>query len=470
MSDEARRMILNMLAEGKITVEESEKLLAELNKKGEADGVNEVKIDSPIRLNLASDEEDRPKRVPERTPERASERPPQRPSQRPTEARASEDSNYSRRVSDDEESDDSFWGTKRKSAPEEFIDPILKATKLGFDLRSLASTVQETIQEAVQKASPHQKEIKEKMKGLGTWMQELVENVATELAENVDSSTGHQEINFLLTQLDDLAGYRRAIIENPYGDIRVIQDSAFKIRVVGHVNPRELKGEQAAHWFKNNAVNLGGDVVRIGFDPSLNLDASFSVDVHLPEAMQLECKTVSTNIKVKGAFDLVSAKTVSGAIRLKNCSLKASCVETVSGNVQLDDCKIATNMKSTSGDFVIKGSKVDGLNINTVSGDIMLTESSIMENGEIGFQSTSGDVIVERISGAWSSITATSRTGDISLDWKGDLKDISGGCILRALDEAESTESSAEDHHHEEPKPVGCKFKVETVSGDIQFN
>lgn len=463
MSDEAKRMILNMLSEGKITVEESEKLLAEFNKKTE---VNGVKIDSPIRLNLASDAEEKPQKNTQRTTEtRGSSSREDR-----GKTSADEDSGYSRRISDDEESDDNFWGSKGKKSPQDdFIEPLLRATKLGFDLRGLANTVQETIQEAVQKASPHQKEIKEKMKGLGSWMQELVENVATELAENVESSTGHQEINFLLTQLDDLAGYRRVIIENPYGDIRVIQDNSFKIRVVGHVNPKELNGEQGAHWFKNNAVSLDGDLARIGFDPNLNLDASFSLDIYLPQGLQLECKTVSTSIKVKGAFDLVSAKTVSGAIRLKNCSLKASCVETVSGNVQLDDCSIATNMKSTSGDFVIKGAAVEGLAITTVSGDIMLTESIVKENGEISFQTTSGDVIVERISGPWASITAISRTGDIDLDWKGELKDISGGSILRAFDASEANDADASEEGDEQGAE-GCKFNVETVSGDIQFN
>ncbi len=441
MADEAKRIILNMLSEGKITVEESEKLLGAVNKKSEketsADSDSAGKSNSTDRTNKRWIRPEKNKRD-------------------------SEKSDYSRRIEDDEEDTDQTWGRgggrgqRGRGAGRSgggFIDPFMRVTKAGFDLRDVAQKVQETIEEAVQKTAPRQKEIKDRVKELGSWMQEVVEKTAADLAQNIEGTNeeGHKEVNFLIMEPENLENCRRVVIENPYGDVRVTKDKVFKIRVLGYIDGDIIEDERVSDWFKEEAVRLEHDILRIGFSPDSNLDAGLSFDVYLPEDYELECETVSTNIKVKGPFDLVSAKAVSGNIRLSNCTLKASCVDTVSGNVQLEDCNIATNMRSTSGDFLIKSSVVEGMNITTVSGDLMLVESTIRENGEIIFATTSGDVIVERIEGPWSTVEATSRSGDITLDWDGDLKDISNGSILRS----------------NEP---GCEFKVETVSGDIQFN
>lgn len=102
---EARKMILNMLAEGKITVEESEKLLAALG--GES---------KPTR------EQEQKARIRER--------------EREADAEADADEKAQRRRDNDES-----------------FNPFGGAGKFGFDLRNLAQTIQHTVQQAVKQLS-----------------------------------------------------------------------------------------------------------------------------------------------------------------------------------------------------------------------------------------------------------------------------------------------------------------------------
>ena len=81
----------------------------------------------------------------------------------------------------------------------------------------------------------------------------------------------------------------------------------------------------------------------------------------------------------------------------------------------------------------------------------MLTESEVSKEAKVALVTTSGDIIIERIKGPWSMISAATRSGNISLDWRGTISDSCGGKILRSGND-------------------GAEFAVESVSGDIQFN
>jgi len=119
--------------------------------------------------------------------------------------------------------------------------------------------------------------------------------------------------------------------------------------------------------------------------------------------------------------------------------------------VQVEGGEVAMQIKSTSGDFLVRDSKIESLKINSVSGDILLTEGSISETTDVKLVTTSGDIIVEKMKGPWKSVEAITRSGEVVLDWKGDLTPLnSQGTSLRS-------------------GGSGAEFKAESVSGDIQF-
>ena len=324
MSD-ARRMILKMLAEGKITVEESEKLLAALNSGAK-----------------------------------------------------NEDTSHSRRVHDDEEA----YSQKRRHS-EDYINPFIQATKLGFDLRNIAQTVQQTVQQAVKKAEPRRREFKDKMKEFGNWMQEVVDTMATEITTSNGDLTDSIDINFVVAPIEGIEDCKKFVIENIFGEIRINKGSEFKMKVIGRISQSVLGEYQSGQWFSKNGIRIKDNTLYVGFDREQSIQAIMDMEITMPENSEVVCRTVSSGIKIKGEFKIKEIKSVSGNIRLQGADLYKSYIETVSGTVQIDNCCASPEMKSTSGDFIIKDSKITDLKINSVSGDLMLTESEVSKE-EIG--------------------------------------------------------------------------------------
>lgn len=390
---EARKMILNMLAEGKITVEESERLLAAINEK------------NPPR-------------------EEAQEEPRQ------------------------QSRSDNETGRNRDDDP---FNPFLNATKLGFDLRNLAQTVQQTVQQAIKKAEPRKREFKDKMKEFGNWMQEVVGSMANELGNVKGEPADGIPVDFVVAPPDGIERCDKFIIENVFGEIRIHEGSEFKMHVNGQVSKATLGEYQPAQWFSRYGIRVDYQTLSVGFDRNLPVKAVIDMEITLPADMQVSCKTVSGGVRVRGNYRIGELKTVSGNVRIQGANLKQSQIETVSGAVQIEGGEIAMEIKSTSGDFLVRDSRIEELKINSVSGDIMLTEGSISDSTNVRLITTSGDIIVEKMSGPWKVVEATTRSGDIVLDWKGDVTPINNqGTTLRSGSN-------------------GAEFKAESVSGDIQF-
>jgi DUF4097 and DUF4098 domain-containing protein YvlB len=396
MSD-ARKKILSMLAEGKITVEESEELLSAI------DG-------NRSQASQRKEEQEPPKR--------------------------------SARFEDDDDD-------RRES--EKFENPFSQATKLGFDLRNLAQTVQQTVQTAIKKAEPRSKEFKERMKEFGTWMHDVVGTMATEMSTMKGDPLDGVTVDFVAGVSDDVKNCKSFVIENIFGEIRIHKADEFKIRVMGRVGKSTMGEYQPSQWFSKQGIRVKDETVYIGFDKNQPVKAVMDMEIALPEEVMLKCKTVSAGIKIRGKFKVEELKTVSGNIRIQGADLKDSLIETVSGSVQIEGGEIAMQIKSTSGDFLVKSSNISRLKINSVSGDILLTEGNITEETEVSLATTSGDIIVEKMSGPWSLVEATTRSGDVVLDWRGDVTPLNNqGTQLKSGSE-------------------GGEFKADSVSGDIQF-
>lgn len=397
MSD-ARTMILKMLAEGKITVEESEKLLKAMGKEeAEQSQANEKR------------EQDQPRR------------------EEPRREQPGNDYNN------------------------EGFNPFRDATKLGFDLRNLAQTVQHTVQHAIKKAEPRSREFKDKMKEFGNWMQEVVGTMAAEIGQVKGDPVDGVSVDFVAVLPEGIAECSSFNIENIFGEIRIQEGSEFKIHVNGRVSKESLGEYQPAQWFSRNGMRVDGRSLFIGFNKNLSVKALLDMEITLPSDLEISCKTVSSAIRIRGRYRIGELKTVSGNIRIQGADLKQSLIETVSGTVQIEGGEIDLQIKSTSGDFLVRSSKIEALKINSVSGDIMLTEGIIAENTDVKLVTTSGDIIVEKMNGPWSQVEATTRSGDSILDWKGDVTPMNNqGTCLRS-------------------GSSGAIFKAESVSGDIQF-
>lgn len=399
MSD-ARKMILNMLAEGKITVEESEKLLAALNEAPRG----------------RSEEKSEPRQQ-EREPGYENEKERSREQER----------------------------------GDEYFNPFSNATKLGFDLRNLAQTVQHTVQQAIKKAEPRHREFKDKMKEFGNWMQEVVGSMATELGSVKGEPVDGAPVDFVVTPPDGIETCEKFIFENVFGEIRIHEGSEFKMHVSGRVSQATMGEYQPAQWFARNGMRISDRTLQVGFDRNQPVKAVMDMEITLPPDVLISCKTVASGIRIRGSYRIGELKTVSGNVRIQGANLKQSLIETVSGAVQIEGGEIAMQIKSTSGDFLVRDSKIEELKINSVSGDIMLTEGSISDNTDVRLITTSGDIIVEKMSGPWKIVEATTRSGEVVLDWKGDATPLNN--------QGTSLKSGSN----------GAEFHAESVSGDIQF-
>lgn len=401
MSD-ARTMILKMLAEGKITVEESEKLLKAMGK--------------------------------EETEQTQSE--PRREQQ--AESRREESRQDDQRRQQDEYSQEGF-------------NPFRDATKLGFDLRHLAQTVQQTVSHAIKKAEPRSREFKDKMKEFGNWMQDVVGTMAAEIGQVKGDPIDGVSVDFVAQPPEGSADCSAFNIENIFGEIRISEGPEFKIHVNGRVSKESMGEYQPAQWFARNGMRVDDRTLYVGFDKNLSLKALIDMEIILPPDLEVSCKTVSSAIRIRGRYRIGELKTVSGNIRIQGADLKQSLIETVSGAIQIEGGEIDLQIKSTSGDFLVRSSKIEALKINSVSGDILLTEGVITEDTDVKLVTTSGDIIVEKMDGPWSQVEATTRSGDSILDWKGDVTPMNNqGTCLRS-------------------GSSGAVFKAESVSGDIQF-
>ncbi len=307
------------------------------------------------------------------------------------------------------------------------------------------------MQQAIKKAEPRKREFKDKMKEFGNWMQEVVGSMANELGNVKGEPADGIPVDFVVAPPDGIERCDKFIIENVFGEIRIHEGSEFKMHVNGQVSKATLGEYQPAQWFSRYGIRVDYQTLSVGFDRNLPVKAVIDMEITLPADMQVSCKTVSGGVRVRGNYRIGELKTVSGNVRIQGANLKQSQIETVSGAVQIEGGEIAMEIKSTSGDFLVRDSRIEELKINSVSGDIMLTEGSISDSTNVRLITTSGDIIVEKMSGPWKVVEATTRSGDIVLDWKGDVTPINNqGTTLRSGSN-------------------GAEFKAESVSGDIQF-
>ncbi len=390
MSD-SRTMILQMLAEGKITVEESERLLNALNKEDEV---------------------------------RASSR---------TDNRNSNGQSPNINV---------FPNI-----------PFLEAAKIGINIRDIAQTIHQTVHQTIKQVEPGRKELKEKIKEFGNWMEDVVEAMAADLTTHNGLPADSMSVDFIVPPPKGVENIKTFIVENIYGEIRVNEGPSFKLLVNGQVGKRIIGEMQSSEWFSNNAIRIADDIMYIGFRDNASIKAIIDLNLTLPAGSIIQCKTINSVVRIKGNFDIETVKTISGNIRIDEANVEGSEIESVNGVIQLENIKnVKTAIKSTSGDILIRKCGLKKLELNSVNGDIYVGESNISLETEVKAVTTAGDISVEKLEGPWKSVEATSRKGEIVVDWKGNASPVNGQRM--------NIKSGGE----------GATLYAESVSGNIKFH
>ena len=389
MSD-SRTLILQMLSEGKITVEESERLLNALNKEDEV------------------------------------------------------------RKSNKEENKNTNQSPNINVFPN---IPFLDATKLGINIRDIAQTLHQTVQQTIKQVEPGRKELKEKMKEFGTWMEDVVETMAAELTNHSNLPVDCMSVDFIVPAPKEIDNIKTFVIENIYGEIHLTEGNCFKLLVNGQISKKTIGEMQSSEWFSNKAIKIEEDKMFIGFNNDTSIKGIIDLNITLPAGMKVICKTINSSVKIKGALDVEAIKTISGDIRVNDANIANTEIESVNGVIQLENDKNKTaQINSTSGDIIIRKCNINKLKINSVNGDVNLSESGIALETDVKIITTAGDIKVEKLDGPWKSVDATSRKGEIIIDWKGNTSPVNSQKVC--------IKSGGE----------GAVIYAESLSGNIKFH
>ena len=389
MSD-SRTMILQMLSEGKITVEESERLLNALNKEDEV------------------------------------------------------------RKSNKEENKNTNQSPNINVFPN---IPFLDATKLGINIRDIAQTLHQTVQQTIKQVEPGRKELKEKMKEFGTWMEDVVETMAAELTNHSNLPVDCMSVDFIVPAPKEIDKIKTFVIENIYGEIHLTEGNCFKLLVNGQISKKTIGEMQSSEWFSNKAIKIEEDKMFIGFNNDTSIKGIIDLNITLPAGIKVICKTINSSVKIKGALDVEAIKTISGDIRVNDANIANTEIESVNGVIQLENDKNMTaQINSTSGDIIIRKCNINKLKINSVNGDVNLSESGIALETDVKIITTAGDIKVEKLDGPWKSVDATSRKGEIIIDWKGNTSPVNSQKVC--------IKSGGE----------GAVIYAESLSGNIKFH
>lgn len=327
-----------------------------------------------------------------------------------------------------------------------------KGSTLGADVSQFAQQFQEQMREAMKNIEPHTKEIKTKLKGLGTWIQGAVGEMAKDFTFDRYGPPDGLEVEFVIHSIDGVADCRLCEMNNPFGTVTFKEGDVFRLLVKGKISKMALNGEPPMDWFKGNLLSCKNGVLFIGFDKAAGFKASLNLEVTLPTSVKLRVKSASANLKVVGPFNIESILTISGDISLVKTMLEECPIETVSGDIELIEGRASISAKTTSGKITLSNVEADKISAQTVSGNISIERPGITEKTTFELISTSGDLMIKRPNGPIGRVDASTRTGFLQMDWGSGAKEpFQHGITM-------------------EMSSTGASFKLETISGDITLD
>lgn len=220
-------------------------------------------------------------------------------------------------------------------------------------------------------------------------------------------------------------------IGNIEGDVTVTAWDKAEVRITGSLGegakPFQFTGDAEALSVDIEAKDSDGGW--LGFGDGGDMEATV-LDVRMPRGASLDLDLVSADASVTGlagtrayidsvsgdarldATDMeVEVDTVSGQIRLDG-SYRSAELESVSGDIDASGIGKQFEAETVSGDIVARGGPFDEASGSSVSGDLTV-HGGPATNGDLRFESMSGDIHIILPAGASAKISAESFSGDI---------------------------------------------------------
>ena len=225
----------------------------------------------------------------------------------------------------------------------------------------------------------------------------------------------------------DVSGPIRLELSNVAGNISIVGSADNKVHVHGDVrvsgfgfgNPQKRLDDILA----NPPVELKGDTLRVGKDPTRLRNVSISYSVEVPRDTAVNSNSVSGSQSVSGVRGPVQAESVSGTVQAQDIGREVR-LSSTSGNVTAENCGDDVRAASVSGTVVVTNAKGDVV-AHSVSGDVQVKKPG----GRVDANTSSGTVNVR---GSDGDIKAHATAGRVTIEgnpsgnnyW--DLKTVSG--------------------------------------------
>jgi DUF4097 and DUF4098 domain-containing protein YvlB len=218
---------------------------------------------------------------------------------------------------------------------------------------------------------------------------------------------------------------------------RVVVAATEEARTSVELTSLGRRGSDALEDVVVTADEIGGRHVirieqrdRIRWGPiQISWGEEVEVRIACPPGTDLELSGAKTELRATGELGAVTARTVSGDVRLEDVRGKlevktasgdvfvagvddAASVVTVSGDIDVGRVEVSFTGRAVSGDIGI-GSIAGPLTLATTSGDVAIRS---VRAGEVRVQTVSGDVRVGVGRGTRVWIDAASLSGDLSSD------------------------------------------------------
>jgi DUF4097 and DUF4098 domain-containing protein YvlB len=320
--------------------------------------------------------------------------------------------------------------------------------KFSQNMEHMAKQFQSQFKDAVKNIEPHTREIKSRLKELGSWIQGSMNDMMKDFAFGAHGPIDGLECEFAVPEPRDFRNCRVVDVKNPYGAVTIKEGERFHLKVHGKISKAALAGEPPLDWFERNLLNCREDALIIGFERAPGFKTLLNLELTIPASLRLKLNTVAAPLKVNGGFTVESIVSISGDVALVGVNLENALIETVNGDVAIDDGSANLKASLTSGRLSLRNVSIRQLSAQSVSGDVSIERPIVEDSTTIAVNTTSGDIRIKRPTGQVAKVDLSSRTGMCTCDWGTAPTEPAHQGIL-------------------ELNSFGASLKLESISGDI---
>ncbi len=185
---------------------------------------------------------------------------------------------------------------------------------------------------------------------------------------------------------------------------------------------------------------------------------TITLRIRCPEGADLDVRTKSADIRVRGSLGDVSAKTASGDLNFDEVSGEVR-IKTASGDVHVEDVHGSTSIQTASGDLFISRARGE-VSGQLVSGDVFIRDAL----SAVGLNTVSGDQRIEAVVAGSVDLHAVS--GDILVGVRRGSRVYVDCNTISGSTRSELELSDAPVAQIEAEAPL-VEVRAKTVSGDI---